>query len=281
MIKLGEIQKLEIIRKTSIGVYLNEGEGNHEEDVLLPNKQVPPDTEIGEEVEVFIYRDSQDRKIATTQRPKLTLGEIGFLQVTQVTKIGAFLDWNLEKDLFLPFREQTTRVKEGREYLVGVYIDKSDRLCATMDIHKLLSSESPYKEGDRVKGIIYSSNDELGLFVAVEAKYHGLIPKKELYGKYKIGDQIEGRITRVREDGKLDLSVREKSYRQMDKDAEIVLEKLIQNKGTLFLNDKSSPSKIKEELSMSKSAFKTAIGRLLKQGTIKFIENGIELTEKE
>lgn len=280
MIQLGKIQKLQVVRKTSIGVYLSDTEDMGDEDVLLPKKQVPLDLEIGDEIEVFIYKDSQSRKIATTQKPKLTLGDIGFLPVKQVTAIGAFLNWNLEKDLFLPFKEQKVPVKEGKEYLVGIYIDKSDRLCATMDVSNLLKDQSPYKQGDPVKGWIYSSNDELGAFVAVDGQYHGLIPKKEIYRNYKIGDQVDARVTNVKEDGKLDLSVREKSYKQMHRDTEILLEKLEENEGTLFLNDKSSPAIIRKELNMSKSAFKIAVGRLLKQKKIKFIKNGIQMIKK-
>lgn len=280
MIKLGEIQKLQVVRKTSVGVYLNEADDLDSEDVLLPNKQVPLDIEIGQEIEVFIYKDSEDRKIATTQKSKLTLGEIGFLTVKQITGIGAFLDWNLEKDLLLPFTEQRTKVKEGREYLVGIYVDKSERLCATMYISKLLSGESPYKQNDRVRGIIYSINIDLGAFVAIDNKYYGLIPKNELYGNYEVGEQIEARVTKVKADGKLDLSIREKSYKQMDKDAVILLNKLDRNRGILYLNDKSAPSKIKKELNMSKGAFKKAVGRLLKEGKIRFTENGIERVGK-
>lgn len=280
MIELGKTQKLQVVRKTTIGVYLNEADDMDSEDILLPKRQLPPDIEIGQELDVFIYKDSEDRKIATTTKPKLSLGEIGFLKVKQVTEIGAFLDWGLEKDLFLPFKEQKVRVKEEREYLVGLYIDKSERLCATMDISKFLSNESPHKQDDQVEGIIYSINSDIGAFVVVEAKYDGLIPNKELYRNYKVGEKVEARVTNVREDGKLDLSIREKAYKEIDKDAAIILDRLSKNHGKLFINDKSSPNIIKEELNMSKSAFKKAVGKLLKTKEIKFIENGIEKIEK-
>ncbi|WP_102398721.1 CvfB family protein [Haloimpatiens massiliensis] len=277
MIELGKIQNLEVIRITPIGVYLNSKENKSEDDILLPQKQVPEGTEVGDEIEVFVYRDSEDRLISTIRKPKINLGEVALLKVVQETKIGAFLDWGLEKDLFLPFNEQTTSVKVGREYLVYLYIDKSDRLCASMRIYKRLASDSPYKEDDKVKGTIYSIKDDLGAFVAVDNKYQGMIPKDEFYGEYRYGDEIEARVVKVKEDGKLDLSLREKAYKQMDEDAEVILEKLKNNGGMLNLNDGSDPEEIKEELNMSKKAFKRAIGRLLKEKRIQFIENGIKL----
>lgn len=280
MIELGKIQKLEVIRNTSIGVYLNSKDDHDGDDILLPQKQVPEDTNIGDEIEVFVYRDSEDRMIATTKKPKLIMGELGSLKVVETTRIGAFLDWGLEKDLFLPFKEQTNRVQEGKEYLVTLYIDKSDRLCATMDIYKFLSSESPYKENDKVHGRIYLVKRDIGAFVAVDNKYHGLISKNEFYGDYRCGDEVEARVTKVKEDGKLDLSLREKSYKQMKDDTQIILDRLILKGGMLPLNDKSSPGKIKDELNMSKAGFKRAVGRLLKEGKIEFIEEGIKMIEK-
>lgn len=279
MILLGEIQKLKVKKKTSFGVYLGEGNGKGEE-VLLPKKEIEGELKVGDEIEVFIYRDSEDRLIATTKRPKLTLGEVGLLKVKDITKIGAFLDWGLEKDLFLPFKEQTMKLIKGNKYLVGLYIDKSDRLCATMKIKDFLRTDSPYKENDWVKGTIYNINENIGAFVAVENKYQGLIPKKELVGVYKPGDEVSLRVTKVREDGRLNLSLREKFYLQIDRDAEIILKKLEEKGGFLPISDKSLPKDIKRELNMSKSAFKRAVGRLLKQKKIKFAKKGIELVKK-
>lgn len=276
MIELGKKQKLEIVRFTQIGAYLNSKQDKSDDDILLPQKQLSKGIEEGDEIEVFVYRDSKDRMIATTRSPKIEMGELAFLEVVETTKIGAFLDWGLEKDLFLPFKEQTCKVKKGNKYLVGIYIDKSDRLCATMHVNKQLSNESPYKEDDTVKGKIYGISEEIGAFVAVDDKYRGLIPNKELYGDYKLGDEVEVRITNVKQDGKLDLSLRKKAYRQMDYDAELVLNKLKHNGGKLPLNDKSSPKKIEAELKMSKRAFKRAVGRLLKERKIKITEKGIE-----
>lgn len=278
MIELGRMQKLEVKRDTSVGAFLNvEDSKESDEDVLLPKKEVPEGTEVGDILEVFIYRDFKERLIATIRRPKVVLGEVGLLKVVDITKIGAFLDWGLEKDLFLPFKEQSMKLEKGREYLIGLYIDKSDRLCGTMKIKDFLESDSPYKEGDWVKGTIYSINDEFGAFVAVDNKYEGLIPKKELIGVYVPGEVVDLRVTNVKEDGKLDLSLRDKFYIEIDDDAEYILNKLEEKGGVLMLNDYSSPKIIRKELNMSKSAFKRAVGRLLKMEKIEFIEDGIKL----
>ena len=212
MIELGKVQPLQVIRITSIGAYLNAEDARGHEDILLPMNQVPRNLQVEDEVEVFVYRDSEDRIIATMKKPYITIGELAALKVVDNSKIGAFLDWGLERDLFLPFKEQTYRVEEDGTYLVGLYLDKSSRLCATMDIYKYLSQESPYKENDRVNGTIYKIMDEYGAFVAVDNMYDGLIPNKEFYGDYRCGDNVEVRIKKVKEDGKLELSLRKEAY---------------------------------------------------------------------
>lgn len=277
MIKLGEMQKLQVDRIGAHGAFLNDKKGNKDESVLLPKGQLAGDINVGDEIEVFVYKDSEDRPVATVKKPKLTMGTIDFLEVIDVTKIGAFMDWNLDKDLFLPFKEQKGKVVKGRKYLVGLYIDKSDRLCATMDIYKMLSDESPYKEGDWVKGTVYNFNRELGAFVAVDLKYHGLIPRKEMFQDFSYGDEVEARINEVREDGKLSLTLRKKAYKQIDNDVQRVLNKLESKGGKLPLNDDSSPNKIYSELNMSKGAFKRAIGNLLKNKIIRITKTGIEV----
>ncbi len=276
MIKLGEIQNLYVKEMKPMGVYLSDLDNEYEK-VLLPLKQVPEDVDLGDEIEVFVYRDSNDRKIATTKKPYLTLNDVAELKVVEATKIGAFMDWGLEKDLFLPFKEQTYRVKQGETCLVGLYIDKSNRLSATMDVYKMLNSDSPYKVNDKVKGTIYNIKKEIGVFVAVDNQYQGLIPYKELFGNYRRGDKIEARVRQVREDGKLNLSFRDKGKVQMDEDAAVIFEKMSLNNGILLLNDNSDPERIKTELNMSKRAFKRAVGRLFKEKKIKFTEEGIEL----
>lgn len=278
MIELGRVQKLKIQRFAQVGAFLNEDD-SLEDDILLPKSQVPEGAKVGDEVEVMIYRDSKDRIIATTNRSKLEVGEMGHLMLVSQTKIGSFLDWGLEKDLFLPFAETVGSVEKGKSYLVGVYLDKSDRLCATMKVRDMLRTDSPYSVDDKVEGTIYSINRDIGAFVAVDDKYDGLIPMKEFIGAYEVGDKVQVRVTNIKEDGKLDLSLKDKGYVQMDKDGELILEKLKENNGFLDLNDSSSPDKIKKELNMSKSGFKRAVGRLLKGDIIEFHEDGIKIKE--
>lgn len=280
MIRLGEIQTLRIIKKVDFGVYLYDGEDEAER-VLLPIKQVPMQAQVGDEVEVFLYRDSKDRLIATTARPKLTLHHVARLKVAQVGKVGAFLDWGLEKELLLPYREQTRKVSAGEECLAALYIDKSNRLCATMNVYPYLSTESPYRKEDRVKGTVYEISRNFGAFVAVDDQYSGLIPQRELYGPIQIGDTVTARVTEVKEDGKLDLSIREKAYLQIEKDAQRVLEIIDSFDGALPFTDKASPEVIKRETQMSKNEFKRAVGHLLKAGRIQITERAIRLNRTE
>ena len=274
MIQLGIIQSLQIMKKVEFGVYLGDGI-DREEKVLLPKKQVPDQAQIGDKVEVFVYRDSKDRLIATRHTPKLTLHSVARVRVAQVAKVGAFLDWGLEKDLLLPYKEQTKRVSEGEECLVALYIDKSDRLCATMNVYPYLSAESPYTKEDRVSGTVYEISDNFGAFVAVDDKYSALIPKKELYGTIRIGDVIQARVTGVKEDGRLNLSVREKAYLQINTDAKKVMEIIQSFDGVLPFTDKASPEVIRRETQMSKNEFKRAVGHLLKEGKIQITERAI------
>lgn len=276
MIRLGEIQTLQILKRVDFGVYLYDGE-NPEERVLLPKKQTPENARTGAEVEVFVYRDSEDRLIATVNRPKLTLHKVARVRVAQVGKIGAFLDWGLEKELLLPFKEQTRKVSAGEECLVALYIDKSNRLCATMNVYPYLSTDSPYQKDDRVRGTVYEISRNFGAFVAVDDKYSALIPQRELYGSVQIGDMIETRIVDVKEDGKLNLSIREKAYLQIEKDAKRVLEIIDSFDGALPFTDKASPEVIRRETQMSKNEFKRAVGHLLKEGKIQITERAIRL----
>lgn len=274
MIRLGEKQILEIVKQVEFGVYLADPEDDQER-VLLPGKQVPEGYGVGNSLEVFIYRDSKDRMIATTNTPSLMMGQVAELTVAQNGKFGAFLDWGLEKDLMLPFKQQTKEVREGEKVLVSLYIDKSGRLCATMNVYPYLRTDSPYKKEDKVTGRVYESSDEFGLFVAVDLIYSALIPKKELYGPVEIGQDIQARVTQVKEDGKLTLSIREKSYIQMEKDAEEILHMIDSYDGVLPFNDKVSPEIIKRETGMSKNEFKRAVGNLLKAGKIEITEKVI------
>lgn len=276
MIRLGEKQELVVAKRVEFGVYLAQDmESAAEERVLLPIRQVPDGTQVGDRLEVFIYKDSKDRMIATTKEPKLTLHQVARLAVAQTAKMGAFLDWGLEKDLLLPFREQTAKVREGQEVLAALYIDKSSRLCATMNVYEYLSTDSPYHKDDRVEGTVYEISQEFGAFVAVDDKYSGLIPRKEFYGNVRIGERVSARVTSVKEDGKLDLSLREKAYLQIAGDAERVMAVIDSFDGALPFNDKANPEMIRREMQMSKNEFKRAVGNLLKNGRIIITETGI------
>lgn len=267
--RLGEKQVLTVVKIVDFGVYL----GSDEERVLLPKKQVPEGIDVGDLVEVFLYKDSSDRMIATTKEPKITIGKLAVLEVADVGRIGAFLDWGLEKDLLLPFKEQTVKVEKGDRCLVSLYVDKSGRLCATMKVHPLLKTDSPYKKDDMVTGTVYGISREFGVFVAVDDLYSALIPRREVYGRMYIGQQVEARVAGVKPDGKLDLSVRGKIPEQMDADAGQIMEQIRKNGGFLPFTDKAEPERIKAEFGMSKAAFKRAVGRLLKQGRIIIDDN--------
>ena len=277
--RLGERQKLIVVKKVEFGVYLAE-RMEDETRVLLPEKQVPEGTKIGDELRVFLYKDSKDRLIATTNTPKLTLGGLAVLTVKEVGKIGAFLDWGLEKDLFLPYKEMTMKVQPEDEVLVTLYIDKSSRLCASMKkLYDLLSTDSPYKEGDHVEGRVYEFSDNFGTFVAVDDKYSAMIPRHEDTSKLRIGDVIEAKVTKVKPDGKLDVSLRDKAYLQMDEDAAKVMQVIEEFAGVLPFGDKASPEVIKRETGLSKNAFKRAVGRLYKEHRVEITERSIS-TEK-
>ena len=273
----GKKQTLVMIKRVEFGIYLAETMKDTENKVLLLKKQVPADMEVGDPIDVFLSKDSNERPIATVKEPKLTLGQTARLRVVSVGKVGAFLDWGLEKDLFLPYREQTTQVKAGDEVIAALYLDKSERLCATMKVYPYLQKESPYQKDDVVTGMVYEISHNFGAFVAVDDKYSALIPKKELYGELHVLQQISARVTGVKEDGKLDLGIRQKAHLQMSEDADKVLALLREKKGFLPLHDKSSPEQIRETVGMSKNEFKRAIGRLYKEHLITLESDGIRL----
>lgn len=267
--ELGKKQTLQVVKKVDFGVYLAESENaGQKERVLLPAKQVPEGTQVGSQLEVFIYRDSSDRPIATTRMPAMQLHETAVLKVADVGKIGAFLEWGLEKDLLLPFKEQTARVKKGDDVLVALYLDKSSRLCATMKVYPYLKTQSPYQIEDEVEGRIYEISDNFGVFVAVDDCYSGLIPHNQAQGEYHPGEKIRCRVTLVREDGKLNLTGRKKAYQQIDEDAALVLKVLDEFAGVLPFDDKVNPEVIRREFGLSKAAFKRAVGHLLKEKKI-------------
>ncbi|HAD19025.1 MAG TPA: RNA-binding protein [Lachnospiraceae bacterium] len=280
--KLGQTQTLIMVRATDFGIYLAEDTRAGSERVLLPKRYVPEGLQLHDKVEVFLYRDSQDRLIATTRKPFLELNQIALLKVLQVTRIGAFLDWGLEKDLLLPYREQLRKVKEGEEVLVRLYIDKSQRLCASMrGLYDLLDTDSPYRKGDTVTGRVYEFSDNFGTFVAVDDRYSARIPRHEDHTNLRIGDCIQAYVTGVKADGKLDLTLRQKAAKQISADAESVLSMIESFGGVLPFNDKASPELILREAHMSKNAFKRAVGHLYKMRLIEFTEQGIRLTGRK
>ncbi|MBO4679926.1 MAG: S1 RNA-binding domain-containing protein [Lachnospiraceae bacterium] len=280
MFNLAKRQTLYVEKLVEFGAYLVPEELKDKkvpaanEHVLLPKKQVPEGISRGDSIEVFIYLDSADRLIATTTVPKLSLGEVGRLTVKDVTKIGAFLDWGLEKDLLLPFKEQTKRAEVGDEVLVAVYLDKSGRICSTMNVYPYLTTTDKYKKNDRITGTVYQTSDNFGVFVAIDDLYQGLIPKREVYGKCEIGTTIEARVINVREDGKIDLSIREKSHVQAEADSEKLLALIKSYDGVLPFTEKASPEVINRETGMSKNEFKKAVGHLYKKRLIEITFDG-------
>lgn len=274
MIKLGEFQELEIKKKVDFGAYLGD-EG--EETVLIPAKQLPDEAAVGDRLRAFIYRDSKDRLIATTNEPAVTLGCVAVMRVKEVTAVGAFLDWGLEKDLLLPFKEQTRNVTEGEEVAAALYIDKSSRLCATMKIYDYLRPAENYKKNDEASGVVYELNPRYGAFVAVDLKYNGMIPQREIHQTLREGDNVSVRVTEVRDDGKLNLSLRKKAYLQISDDAETISDIICEMGGTLPYTDKASPEVIERDFGMSKAAFKRGIGKLLKERKIIIDDKTIRL----
>lgn len=276
MLKLGEEQILKVVRKVDFGAYLAEGNSRDEERVLLPFKQVPEGAKVGDEIKVFLYKDSEDRLIATTSEPNLKFNEVKLLTVASVNKIGAFLDWGLPKDLFLPYKEQTMKVEAGDKVLVRLYIDKSSRLCASMrGIYHYLKTQSPYQIGDEVSGRVYEFSGNFGAFVAVDDCFSALIPSHEDHSTLHIGEIIRAKVTEVKEDGKLTLTLREKAYLQIEKDAEKVLSVIDEFAGVLPFNDKAPAEVIMRDVGLSKAAFKRAVGHLYKERIVEITEKSI------
>jgi len=276
MIERGKRQDLNVLRVRENGVYL----GSETEAVLLPRAEVPEHTKAGDVLNVFVYLDSEDRPIATLKEVPIELGRVACLQVRQISGIGAFLNWGLMKDLFLPFREQRGELREGMMVPVLLYADKSGRLAATMKIYQHLATDSPYVKNDKVTGVIYEIKPELGAFVAVDHRYAGMIPAQEIFGELHVGELVEARVLKKRTDGKLDLSPRMKAYKQMDEDAEAVLDLIRSYSGVLPFNDKADPELIKVEAGLSKNAFKRALGRLLKEGKVEIGADSVSIIQE-
>lgn len=276
MIEIGKYNELTILRWTSVGLYLGDESG---EEVLLPNKYCPEKHNIGDKIEVFVYLDHEQRKVATNITPKIFLNEFALLRVSAVTEVGAFMDWGMEKELLVPFREQNLEMEEGRSYIVYMDIDhKTNRLFASNKIEKHLQNDTlTVDEGDRVQIIIYMKT-EMGFSVIVNNKHKGLIYKNEIFTKIKIGDKLTGFVTKIREDNKLDISLNRIGYDDaIELNYDIILYKLEQSNGFLPLNDKTAPDEIYAQTGMSKKAFKKVVGALYKNKKIEITENGIRL----
>ncbi len=277
MIPIGQHQELTILRHTSVGLYL--GDDEDEEDVLLPNKYCPEDFEIGEKLTVFVYRDYEERKIATNLRPKILMHQFALLRVTSVSNIGAFLDWGLEKELLVPFREQRQKMEEGRWYIVYLDLDtQTDRLYATNKIEKRLQNKTlTVHEGEAVEVIIMKKTD-LGYSVIVNQQHEGLIFESEIFTTLNIGDKLKAYVKQIRDDNKLDISLQPSGFENFnDPNCEKIMDQLIEHNRFLPLSDKSTPEEIYEVLGMSKKAFKKAIGTLYKQRKIILQPDGIKL----
>lgn len=277
MIETGKYQIMQISHQVDFGLYLKQKNSEDETTILLPKKEIPENFELDDDIEVYIYRDSEDRQIATTKKGIPEIGEIGVYNVLEVTKIGAFMDWGLSKDLFLPYSQQRVKVKTGRKYLASVYVDKSDRICATTYVGKFLRTDHNYQQGDEISGTIFRIRDDFGAIVAVDNLYLALIPINQVDNQLKAGDSISGYIARVLEDGKIDMSLVKAAYLQQKDDADAILDAIIKNEGFLDMDDKSSPDMIKRKFDLSKKAFKRALGKLLKQNKIIFKDGGIYL----
>lgn len=268
MIKLGEMNTLKVERIEDGKIFL-------EEDIKLKTDQ---ELNEGDEVEVFIYKTKSDNLKATTTKPLITVGKVAFLEVISKSNIGAFVNIGIdERDVLLPYNEHKQGVYEGTRYVMAMYIDKSGRLALTRRISDFLSEDSPYKRNDKVSGVIYSIDEEIGAFVAVDGKYNAMIPKREIYQDYYVGQEITGYVMRLKEDGKIDIRMKKTKEEQIDDDKEFIMMELYKNGGKLPVNDKSPSSEIRDRLNMSKNAFKRALGGLLKTKDVKQTEKGIEI----
>jgi len=279
MIKTGEINKLKVVRRADHGYYLEDDEEN---DVLLPNNTAPEALQFGDMIDVFIYRDSEDRIIATTEKPVAVAGDFACLEVVGTSNIGAFLDWGLQKDLFVPFREQKTRMQQGRNYVVYVYVDKeSDRFVASSKIGQFLNlTPIDYVAGQAVDLMIYEETD-LGFKAIINKSHTGILYENEVFQALRIGQEEKGFIKKVREDGKIDLALQRPGQAKADDNQELLLEKLKENDGFLEVTDKTQPEVIYAMFGYSKKNFKKAIGALYKKKLILIEDGGIRLNNED
>lgn len=279
MIAIGQHHTLSILRSTGVGLFL--GNPQNEDEILLPNKYVPKQYKIGEELRVFVYLDQQERPVATTLEPYIHLNDFALLRVNYTNQLGAFLDWGLEKDLFVPFKEQARKMEQGKRYLVYLYLDeKTQRLVASSKTNQFLSNDELTVEKGQEVDLIVSHSTELGLNVIVNQKHKGLIYKGEIFDdRIRLGDRIKGFVKAIRPDHKLDISLQPEGFDHIESSAVAILEKLRSGKGFLRLHDNSHPDDIKTLLNMSKKTFKKAIGVLYRDRLIEFKEDGIYLID--
>lgn len=277
MIELGRINNLEILRDTSVGLFLGDEDGN---DVLLPNKYVPTGYEIGQKIKVFCYLDYDERPVATTLKPDIMLGEFRLLQVAEVNEFGAFMEWGLEKHLLVPFREQRVKMKEGQWYVVHCYLDeRSGRLVASNKLDKFLSNDTvDLKEWEQVDLVVTRQTD-LGWEVIVNERHKGLVYFNEVFKPINIGDVIPGCVKTIRKDNKLDISLQPLGAKVLEPAAKKIYEVLVENGGFLGLHDKSAPEEIRDVFQMSKKTFKKGLGTLYKDRKIKIESDGITLSD--
>lgn len=275
MLKVGQLNKLKVVRGTSVGFYLSDEEEN---DVLLPIKYIPENLSVGDEIDVFIYRDSEDRIIATTLEPFVKLNEYALLKVKAVTKIGAFLDWGLEKDLFVPFREQNQKLKDGDYTVIYLYLDEAtDRLVGSCKVNKYFEKEDiDLEPGQEVSLLVFEKTD-LGFNCIINNKYKGLVYQNEIFQRLAWGDIVTGYVKTIREDKRIDLSLQKPGIDSIEPNANKILQRLKLIGGVLNLGDKSEPIEILSELEMSKKVFKKAIGNLYKQKLIEISDFSIKL----
>ncbi len=276
MIAIGKYNELEVARKISIGLYLTDGQ----EEILLPSKFVPADAHVGDILEVFIFNDNENRPIATTEKPYATVGDFVCLTVREVTEYGAFLDWGISKDVFVPFREQRVPMKIGYEYFVYIYLDEeTNRVAASSKWSKFLSTDIDVQVEDEVTLLIAEQTD-LGFKAIINNKFLGLLYKNEIFEPLKIGDKKKGYIKQIREDDKIDLSLQVKGYEHIEDSKYKILHHLENHNGVIALGDKSSPEEIYQQLKLSKKAFKKTIGGLYKDQLIEMADFEIKLIPK-
>lgn len=281
--ELGDFNNLKVVRTASFGVFLDAGTGNTSDDVLLPNGSivgVPP--KIGDEVRVFLYKDSKDRMVATMKEPLVTVGQMGHLKVTGLAEFGAFVDFGLERDILVPKSEMQGPMEVGRAYLVYIYVDKSKRLAATTDVDRILepAPEGTYKEGDEVEGILYAIQTNGTLEVALEKRYQAIVLHNEYFETYQVGDVVRGAVKRILEDGRVSFTPRKRMVEAKKELSDVILQYLKEHGGSMPFNDKSTPEEIRRTFKTSKNYFKIALGNLMKQGRITQDGSGTHLTKK-